>query len=133
IGLHANGRGLRAPTRRHRYAVTARHGARTDDAAERVLFFLDTRRTLEAESHRGRVAQGPDVAVDALLPRSTRVDHYRVPTSVGDRHDHAAATGPLSATLVARPRRARVERRLEVVVDRGAGWGARRGETGWRR
>src|SRR5207249_9657090 len=97
--------------------------------AERVLFFVGAPGTLGREAQRTGVPQRPEVAVDAPLPRSTRVDYHRVSAGVRDRHDHAPAAGAFFATLLTLHRRARVEGRLEVVVDHGAAGRVRRGEA----
>src|SRR5207249_2338171 len=91
--------------------------------------FLARRRPLEGEPRRAGVAQVPDMAVHSLLPGSARVHDDRVALRVRDRDDDPAPARPLlrvalrlTLRLLAALRlgTARVERRLEIVIDHRA-------------
>src|SRR3989449_2062364 len=108
--------------------VGPRDHARPAGLLEGVLLLLGAGRPLEREARGPCIAQVPDVAVHTLLPRPARVHDDGVALGVRHRDDHAATPLPPALFALARaPRapfrrgRARIERRLQVVVERGAG------------
>src|SRR4029077_12920940 len=103
IGLHDDGLGPRETARGDGDRVGPGDRTRPADITERILLIFGPRGFLEIDSGRPGVAEVPDVAVHALLPRAPGLDDDGVAAAVRDSDDHAPPLPPLPPPAAAPP------------------------------